>query len=201
VTGRVLAHVSRDHGHNWKRETIGFARSDGDRGGPVAVAASGRFVAIAWSYRGDTFARLSTDSGRHWGSRIRLAQGWLAQGTSDSSRLAFSGMHRGDAWVRVWTRSGGWVAVDAPGTAIALGPGGRIGVVELADRPGVTGVADTAWTMSIDGGVTWTEPERLPIGTAEASVLWLANGRVYALAHLDDEVPALAVRPASLAQR
>ncbi len=201
ATGQVLVHISRDHGRTWGRDAVGVARIDGGPGGPVAVAASGRVVAIAWSYRGDTYARVSHDSGRHWGRRARLADGWLASGTSDASRLAFSGMHRRDAWVRVWTRTGGWVAVDAPGTAVALGPGGRIGVVELADRPGVAGVADTAWTMSIDNGVTWTEPERLPVGTAEASVLWLADGRVYALAHLDDEVPALAVRPASLAQR
>src|SRR2546423_12460068 len=126
---------------------IGPARGD-ESGtvGPVSVAATGRLVAVAWSDRGATLARVSIDAGGHWGNPTPLLERASSAAAADS-RLAFGGTSKdGAPAVSIWTESEAWRALaGAEGrlgpspfhrAALVLGPATRPAVAYFAARPG-----------------------------------------------------------------
>src|SRR2546423_5266717 len=186
---------------------IGPARGD-ESGtvGPVSVAATGRLVAVAWSDRGATLARVSIDAGGHWGNPTPLLERASSAAAADS-RLAFGGTSKdGAPAVSIWTESEAWRALAVPearlapstyhGAAVALGPATSLAVTYLASCPAeeTQPAGDTRWTNSPDGGVTWRALPPLPRCAGGSPILWRSDGRAFLLFY-GDESYVLAVHP------
>ena len=189
-TGRVGVHISRDHGRNWNWVGLGWAYDDGEPGGDVAVAATGRSVAVAWTTRGVTRVRVSRDTGRHWARAVRLPAG-LTSASGRGARLALSGYddaHR-TAWVRVWSTGSGWHgSVSPPGAdgrpLVALRGTSSLAVVSCA-RDATTDTWSPTWVTSPDDGLVWGTPELIP-GTCAEAFVWGPGGHAWVL-HYDEE--------------
>jgi hypothetical protein len=208
VTGRVAVGISRDRGRTWRRVDLGPVRPD-ESGivGPVQVAATGRFAAVAWSDRGGTFTRVSVDAGVHWGPSSSLPGG-VASSSARGSRLAFGGAaDDGSTAVFIWAQRDGWGEIAVPAippaspleprsATVALGPGTSVAVTHAVCRSTQAGLeGDTWWATSPDGGVTWRPLEPLPVCAGTGPIAWGADGRAFLLVPGEEEGYALAVHP------
>ena len=179
--------VSHDHGRTWLHTRL---RTRDKPLSEVRVAARGALVVAEWNEGRSAFARISTDHGRHWKSRVLVHPGVVVDVAASGSRLAISGVDHLVPWLSTWSH-GAWVNVaipDAdPGTAIdwpeyriALRGEDRIGL--LYDACGGPEPPSTVWVTSADGGKTWDEPVHVKNCFAEeARVVWSRSGEVFVL--------------------
>lgn len=210
--GRVAVHVSRDRGRTWSRVPLGSSRDEsGEADGSVAVAATGRLAAVAWTDRNVSYVRISEDGGRRWSSPVRLSDGRVTSAAARDGRLAVSGLgDDGVPWVRLRAEDGTWRSITLPSTRdgppevpcygeswVVLGPAGGVAVPYADCRwDGLVGGDDlrNRWVTTTDDGATWSTPDPLPGDVDESiPIVWARDGRAYMLFYGDQQY-MLAVR-------
>lgn len=159
--------AGRDGGRRWTRTRVSAVHCNrDDTADPLAVAASGRLAAVAWSCEGPSGIRISRDSGRHWSHVHRgpPAPGALSL-TARDGRVVVSGTSDDEipaVPVRTWWQSWAdrsWapvrdMEVGRDAQAVLLG-GASLGFASVDD----TGLQQRLrWTSSADLGRSWAEP-------------------------------------------
>jgi hypothetical protein len=161
------------------------------------VAASGRHVVVAWVHTigGQRIvkARVSHDSGRTWGSVVRLGAGDLPSVHALGSRLAVAaGTPSRTAWVRIRT-GGTWgpprsvpvgATLEKVVPQVVLRGTTQVGVaVSRRVLAGAEQRSTLLWLESADAGGTWSVADPVSDPTiyyaTPCSVLWRSTGDLY----------------------